>query len=281
MTAPRARMRTAHATIGDLRTTWDEDGPAVADDVLVLLHGFPHSRAFWAPQLGAAPGALAARLPGWRIVAPDLRGFGDTDARGPYSMDRYADDVAALLDHLGVARAAVAGLSMGGYVALALWRRHRARVRALVLADTRAGADAPAARERRRELVTVAREAGSAAVAESQLDGALGATSRRDRPEVVAGLRALMAAAPAEGIVGALEAMMDRPDSTSTLATIDVPTLVIVGAEDVLTRPAEARALRDGIPGARLVEIDGAGHVASWERPEPFGAAVAGFLGTP
>ena len=267
-------MHTAHATIDGLRTTWDEAGPADADDVLVLLHGFPHGRAFWAPQLASLP----ARLPGWRVVAPDLRGFGQSDARPPYTMDRYADDVAALLDHLGAARAAVAGLSMGGYVALALWRRHPARVRALVLADTRAGADAPAARERRDELVALARREGSAAVADSQLDGALGATSRRTRPEVVAGLRALMAAAPVEGIVGALHAMLDRPDSTPTLATVDVPTLVIVGTEDVLTRPAEARALRDGIPGARLHEIEAAGHVASWERPEEFDAAVAAFL---
>jgi pimeloyl-ACP methyl ester carboxylesterase len=252
---------------------YDEVGDGSAG-TLVLLHGFPHSRALWAEQLAALP-ALA---PGWRVIAPDLRGFGESDVVGPWHVDDWADDVVALLDRLGVERAVIGGLSMGGYVALALWRRHAQRVRALVLADTRAGDDAPAVRERRRELVALARAQGADAVAESQLPGALGATSRETRPEVVARLRALMAAAPVEGIVGALEAMMVRPDSTPWLAEITVPTLVIVGAEDVLTRPSEARAMCDAIAGARLVMIERAGHVSCVEQPEAFGAAVAGFL---
>jgi pimeloyl-ACP methyl ester carboxylesterase len=242
---------------------------------VLFVHGFPHARGLWAPQLAGLPGLA----PGWRLVAPDLRGFGDSDVRGPYTMDQYADDLAALLDHLGIARAVVVGLSMGGYVALALWRRHAPRVRALVLADTRAGADAPAARERRHATIALARERGAAAVAEAQIDGALGATTRETRPELVARLRALMAAAPVDGIVGALEAMMARPDSSPTLETITVPTLVVVGLEDVLTRPSEARSMAAAIGGARLAEIERAGHVSSFERPTAFNDVLARFLG--
>ncbi len=241
---------------------------------LLLVHGFPHSRAFWAPMVEA----LRQRA-GVRAIAPDLRGFGDTPARAPLTLDQHADDLVALLDHLGIARAVVCGLSMGGYVALALWRRHPGRVRALVLADTRATADDDAQRAKRVELAGVARAEGSAAVADQQLPGALGKTTRASDPARVAGLRALMAGASVEGIVGALDAMRERPDSTPTLAGITVPTLVVVGTEDVLTPPKDARALAAGIPGARLVESPAAGHVSAWERPEAFAAALAGFVG--
>ena len=266
-------MAARSASIRGSRLAFDDVGDGAAG-TLVLLHGFPHSRALWTGVLAALP-ALA---PGWRLVAPDLRGFGESDVRGPWGVEQWGDDVAALIDHLGVARAVVGGLSMGGYVALALWRRHAARVRALVLADTRAGADTPQARERRHELIALARDRGAGAVAESQLAGALGVTTREERPEGVERLRALMASQPVEGIVGALEAMLARPDSTPLLATIDVPTLVVVGEEDALTRPSEARALSDGIAGARLATIARAGHVSCWEEPGAFAESLAGLL---
>ena len=261
------------ASIRDVWVAYDDTGGA-SGDVVLFLHGFPHSRAFWAPQLAGLP-ALA---PGWRLIAPDLRGFGESDVVGPWHVDHWADDVVALLDHLDVERAVVVGLSMGGYVALAFWQFHAPRLRALVLADTRAGDDTPAVRERRHELIALARREGSEAVAESQLAGALGATSREERPEVVAGLRTLMAAAPVDGIVGALEAMMTREDSTPTLATIDVPTLVIVGGEDVLVSRDEAEILRDAIRGSRLEVIEQAGHVSNMERPAAFNHVLSEFL---
>jgi pimeloyl-ACP methyl ester carboxylesterase len=261
------------ASIRDVWVAYDEAGGA-SEDVVLFLHGFPHSRAFWAPQLAALP-ALA---PGWRLVAPDLRGFGESDVVGPWHVDHWAADVAALLDHLDVERAVVVGLSMGGYVALAFWQYHAPRLRALVLADTRAGDDTPAVRERRHELIALARREGSEAVAESQLAGALGATSREERPELVEGLRALMAAAPVDGVVGALEAMLIRPDRMDLLGNIDVPTLVIGGTEDAITRAGEVRALAEGIPGARLGMIERAGHVSSWERPDAFNRLLADFL---
>ena len=243
---------------------------------LLLVHGFPHDHTLWRPQLDAL-GDTA------RVVAPDLRGFGRSDgvgtpgsasvtagAPGGASMDRYADDLACVLDAVGERRAVVVGLSMGGYVAFALWRRHRARVRALVLADTRAGADTDDARAKRRELIGVARQQGAGAVAERMLDGMVGKSTRARRPEVVTAVRALLAAQPVASIVDALQAMHDRPDSTPDLATIDVPTLVVVGDEDVLTPVAEARRLHEAIAGSRLEVLAGAGHVSNLERPAAF-----------
>ena len=240
---------------------------------MLFLHGFPHNRGLWAPQTSALVGRA-------RCIAPDLRGFGDTDAVPPYSMDQYADDAAALLDALGVDCAVVAGLSMGGYVAFAFWRRHAARVRALVLADTRAGPDSDEARGRRRELIALAQSAGAAAVAETQIDGMVGKTTRAQRPEVRQAVHAMLSAAPVEGIVGALEAMLARPDSTPTLKTISVPTLVIVGDEDVLTPVKEARAMHEAVAGSRLEVLAGAGHLSNFERPAAFNHAMHDFLTT-
>jgi pimeloyl-ACP methyl ester carboxylesterase len=243
---------------------------------LLLIHGFPHRGALWDPvraELSVLEGGQS-----WSVLAPDLRGFGDAPAAASPSIDAYADDLLALLDARGVARAVVCGLSMGGYVALALWRRHPTRVRALVLADTRAGADDAAQRARRVELAARARAEGSEAVAEAQLSGAVGKTTRARHPERAESLRVLMASVPVGGIVAALDAMRERPDATPLLAGITVPTLVVVGDEDVLTPPREARALAAAVPGARLVEIPDAGHVSCWERPDAFAAALADFL---
>ena len=238
---------------------------------VVFIHGFPHHRGLWAPQLDA----LARRA---RCIAPDLAGFGESTPVARASMDAYADDVVALLDTLGIERAVFAGLSMGGYVAFALWRRHRARCHALVLADTRAGADDDAARGKRREMIALARAQGSAAVAATMLPGMVGKSTRERSPELVAQVDAMLRAAAPEAMVGALEAMMSRPDATPTLGGIDVPTLVVVGAEDVLTPPSAARAMADAIPDARLETIDGAGHVSNLERPAAFNYVLGEFL---
>src|SRR5687768_13666846 len=151
----------------------------------------------WAPQVGAL-------VRQGRCIAPDLRGFGASTPAPPYSIDQYADDVAALLDVLGAQPGVVVGLSMGGYVAFAFWRRHRSKVRALVLADTRAGADTDEGREKRRRLIEVAQSRGSGTVAEMQVASMVGKTTRQRRPDVVDTVRGMMAAAPVEGIVGAL-----------------------------------------------------------------------------
>ena len=256
------------ASVGQLQVGYDDVGSGIP---VLFVHGFPHNRTLWAPQTSALVDQA-------RCIAPDLRGFGETDVVPPYSMDQYADDLAGLLDALQIERAVVAGLSMGGYVAFALWRRHRARVWALVLADTRAGADSEEARARRRELIALARAQGSAAVADAQVTGMVGKTTRTRRPEVERAVHAMLAAAPVDGVVGALEAMLGRPDSTPTLRTIDVPTLVVVGDEDTLTPVKEARAMHEAIAGSRLQVLAGAGHVSNFERPAAFNHTLCEFL---
>jgi pimeloyl-ACP methyl ester carboxylesterase len=242
------------------------EGPAV-----LFLHGFPHDRTLW-------DGQLAAFAPRARCLAPDLRGFGASDAAGPFTMDCYADDAACVLDAAGVASAVVVGLSMGGYVAFALWRRHRHRVRALVLVSTRANADDDATRAKRDAVMDLARREGSAAVAAGQLPGALAAATRRERPDLVRAVTELQSRAPVAGIVGALEAMLARPDSTPDLPTISVPTVVIAGADDALIRTSVARGMQAAIPGSALVVLEGAGHLCNLERPAEFDATLEEFL---
>jgi pimeloyl-ACP methyl ester carboxylesterase len=237
----------------------------------VFVHGFPHNRTLWAAQTAALAGSA-------RCLAVDLRGFGRSSVAGPYTVDRYADDVACVLDAAGVAEAAVVGLSMGGYVALALWRRHRTRVRALALVSTRATADDDAAREKRRALIERARHEGSEAVADDQVTGAVSRATLERRPELVRQIVAMQSSAPAEGIVGALEAMMARPDSTGDLAGITVPTIVIAGRDDSLIRPSTARALHASIPSSRLELLDRAGHLCNLERAAAFNHVLGEFL---
>jgi len=238
---------------------------------VAFIHGFPHNRTLWAPQVSA----LVDRA---RCIALDLRGFGESSTHGPFSMDQFADDVAMLLRRLGIERAVVAGLSMGGYAAFSLWRRHRGLVRALVLADTKAGADSDEARTKRLALIDVARTRGSGAVADGQITGMIGKSTREKRPALIDDVHRMLASAPVDGIVGALEAMMARVDSTPTLATIDVPTLVVVGAEDVLTPVAESEVLHRSIRGSRLEVIEHAGHVSNLERPAAFNHVLSEFL---
>jgi pimeloyl-ACP methyl ester carboxylesterase len=256
------------ALAGGIEIAYDDVGTGVP---VVFLHGFPHHRGLWAPQLGA----LVDRA---RCLAPDLRGFGETTVAPPYSMDVYADDLAGLLDAVHLERAVIAGLSMGGYVALAFWRRHRGRVRGLVLADTRPGADSDEGRRKRRDLIALARERGSDAIADAQIAGMVGKSTREKNPDVQEAVHRMLAAAPVPGVIGALEAMRDRGDSTDLLPTIDVPTVVIVGDEDVLTPPGEARAMHAAIRGSRLEVIAGAGHVSNFERPAAFNHVLSEYL---
>lgn len=246
-----------------------EDEPA-----LVLLHAFPLRAAMWSAQLDALS-------PANRVIAPDLLGFGETDAPddpGAYSVDVWADQVAGLLDHLGLERAVVGGLSMGGYAAFAFARRHRSRLAGLVLADTRPGPDSPEVAERRRNQIGQVRRQGTAELVETLLGGLLSKTTLQDRPDVVASARALMDSSPA-GFIGALDAMIRRPDSVPDLAGIDVPTLVVVGEEDAPSPPEVAASMQAAVPGAVLAVLPGAGHLSNLEAPEAFNAVLADFLG--
>ena len=240
------------------------NGPA-----LLLVHGYPLDGRLWRHQAGA--------FPGWRTVIPDLRGFGRSEAPDlGYSMATYADDLAGLLDALAIEQVVLGGLSMGGYVAFEFLRRHRSRVRALVLADTRAQADGTEGRKGRDAAMAVAREGGASRIAEQMLPRLLAAHAPDSLREEV---RHMMAATPVRGIIGALAAMRDRPDSTELLSSLAaLPTLVVVGQEDVITPPREAEAIARQIPGARLAVIPEAGHLSPLERPGEFNRHLQLFL---
>jgi pimeloyl-ACP methyl ester carboxylesterase len=238
---------------------------------VLLVHGYPHHRKLWAPQVRALAGQN-------RVIALDLPGFGESDMPERFTIDAWADGLARFLDALSVERAIVAGLSMGGYITLAFWRLHRDRVLALVLADTRAGADTEEGKQKRRETIELARREGPTAVARAMLPGMVGKSTREREPSVVATMRAMLESASVDSIVGASEAMMNRPDATGLLATIDVPTLIVVGEEDVLTPPKESRAMHAAIPGSRLEIIPAAGHVSNVERPAAFNQVLSEFL---
>jgi len=233
----------------------------------VFLHAFPFDRRFGAD--------LARRLaPRAQVIRPDLRGFGESSLDGDYTLADLADDVCAVLDGLQIQRAVVGGVSMGGYVALAFAARHAQRLMGLVLADTKAGADSPEARQGREEAIATVGADGSAALLEKLLPRLL---SPGASPELVTEVRAL-GRQPVEGVQAALRAMRDRPDRTAELGAITCPTLIVVGTEDVVTPPGEAAVMATAIGKAVLIEIPEAGHLANLEAPEPFFQAVAGFL---
>lgn len=255
---------------GGLELAYDETGSGIP---LLFIHGWPHDRTLWAAQLSGLPTHA-------RCLAPDLRGFGESSMGPPWSIDQYADDLDAFLEMLGVPQAVVCGLSMGGYVALSMLRRHRSRLRGLILVSTRATADTPEGRAKRMRLVEFVSDHGVEALGGRQLKAMVGETTFTSRPDVLEALRTLMARAPREGVVGALHAMADRRDSTDLLAGIDIPTLVVSGNEDTFTPPDEMRALADGIPQCRFESIAGGGHVCAYERPAAFNHVVAEFLAT-
>jgi pimeloyl-ACP methyl ester carboxylesterase len=235
---------------------------------VVLLHAFPLVGEMFEPQWTA----LAGRA---RFIVPDLRGFGQSDTgSSPSEMGAMADDVLGLLDHLGIDAAVVGGVSMGGYVSLALLRNDPSRVRALVLADTQTSADDAPARERRETAARELLSKGPTALLPT-VEKLLGPDASVD---LRARVSAWITAGSAEGLAAAQRGMALRPDARDILARFGGPVLVMVGTEDVLTPPPKARAMAELVPGSELVEIPAAGHLASLEQPEAFNAALARLL---
>jgi YbgC/YbaW family acyl-CoA thioester hydrolase len=268
MLGPRSGAHAARIAVQDVELTVDVRGSGAA---VLFVHGFPFDRTMWRHQL--------AGLSRWKRVAPDLRGVGESSAPGDgYSIVRYADDLIGVLDALEIDRAVVCGLSMGGYIAFELMRRYAARVSALVLCDTRPEADTADGRRGREELIQLALERGAEAVGERLLPRLLAAATFTDQPEVVEQYREMTRRVSVPGMVGALRAMRERPDSTSSLGQIRVPTLVIVGSEDQVSPPAVAEAMVRAIPGAELALVPGAGHLAPLEQPLVTSRALEGFL---
>ena len=240
---------------------------------LVLLHAFPLDGRMWAPQVEALAGS-------YQVIVPDLRGFGAAreQAVEEAGMDLLADDVARLLDDRGLDRVILGGLSMGGYVALAFVRHHADRLGGLLLLDTKATADSEEARADRLRMVERLLAEGNGFLPEVMLPRLLGKTSLEERPELVKRVTALVAEQDAHAAAAAQRGMAARPDTTDVLASIDVPTLVVTGAEDALFAPEVGRELASAIPGARFLLVEEAGHLSSLERPEVVNEALLDFL---
>jgi len=255
--------------INDVELACRDEGWGVP---VVLLHAFPLDQRMWDEQVAA----FAARH---RVVTFDWRGFGrSTLGETASTMEVFADDVAGLLDALEIERAVICGLSMGGYAAFAFYRKYAERVAALILADTRPGPDTDEGKRGRYEMAELARCSGASALVEKMIPKLLGATTQQTKPHIVERVRAMIESNNAEGIARALHGMAERADSTELLAQINCPTLVIVGSEDGLTSPSEAEKMSQGISGARLVTIAGAGHLSNLEQPDEFNRAVSDFL---
>jgi 3-oxoadipate enol-lactonase len=239
-----------------------------AGSPVVLLHPFPFARGIWS----GLTDVLATRH---RVISLDARGFGESP-RGEerYGMDDLADDLAALLTELGVARPAVLGMSMGGYAALAFAVRHPERLGALILADTRAGADSAETRKARDGAIGRIKATGSG----PYLDGSLARLlSPAAPPQLVSFLRARAETREASLIAG-IEALRDRPDRTGDLGTIRVPTLAIRGSDDQVTPAVDMQQMAGAIAGATFVTIPGAGHLSHIEAPDAFERALSSFL---
>jgi 3-oxoadipate enol-lactonase len=239
---------------------------------LVLLHAFPLNARMWEPQLTLADG-------GWRIIAPHLPAMDGGPGETPVnSFDDAAGQVIDLLDSLHIDEAVIGGLSMGGYLAFALFRHAARYFSGMILADTRPQADTPEARDGRTRMLALLEEQGPQGLADEMIPKLLAPETLRSEPEIVERVRALILANPAGATAGAITALMTRADSTPLLTKIDCPTLILVGEHDTLTPPALSRDMQRAIAGAELVTIDDAGHLSSLERPEAFNAAVARFL---
>lgn len=268
-------MTRQYSHIGSRTIAYLDSAPGQGDlRALVLLHAFPIGANLWEPQIKSLP-------PGWRLITPDLRGFGgstELDSSSALSMADYAHDVIDLLDELAIKRAVIGGCSMGGYATLALYQSRPEMFDGLVLANTRAGADSPEARANRRNMLALVDREGPSGVAREMMPKLLGKTTHETKPDAEATVRRLIKQQSTAAVRAAIQRMMHRADSTALLAQVSVPTLVITGAEDEMIPVEESRRIAGAIRGARLVIVPGAGHLANLEQPEAFNAALNDFL---
>jgi len=243
------------------------EGPAV-----ILLHPFPANHEFWLPVAEI----LSTR---YRLILPDLRGHGDSGiGEGPATMEKHAGDLARVMDDAGVGRAPLIGASIGGYVLLEFWRKHRGRVSALGLCNTKAPADSAEARGARLQAAEEVMERGTEPFFESMIPRLLGKITRELRPDLIDGALRMMRKMSPEDVAQVQRGMAERPDSMDTLKTINVPALLVTGNEDMLTGRKEAELMRQHIPNSELRVIPRAGHYSPWEQPEAAGKLLRQFL---
>lgn len=242
------------------------DGPPV-----VLLHPFPAHHQFWLP--------ISPALSRYRLLLPDLRGHGDSDVgEGPATMEKYAADLARILDDAQIPRAPMVGVSIGGYVLFEFWRKHRNRITALVLCNTKASADSPEARTGRLLAANDVLERGTEPFFQSMIPRLLGQSTRDTRPDLVEGALRMMRKMSPQDIAQVQRGTAERPDSVDLLKTINVPTLIVTGEEDILTGRNEAELMHRHIPQSQLRVLPKAGHYSPWEQPEDFGRLLRSFL---
>jgi 3-oxoadipate enol-lactonase len=259
------------ANINGVEIGYDDHG---VGQPIVFLHAFPLNRSMWSAQSVAL---LAEQR--FRLVALDWRGFGESSIDGSIStMELFANDVAGLMDALGMQQAILCGLSMGGYAAFAFLRKYPQRVNGLILADTRPGADNDQGRANREKVARLAEEQGPDAIADLQVPNLISDDTRQHHPDVEVRIRQMINAATSSGIAAASRGMAQRADSYDLLATITCPTLVIVGEHDALTPLPVAQEYAAKIASAQLAVIPRAGHLSNLEQPEAFLEAVRNFL---
>jgi 3-oxoadipate enol-lactonase len=245
---------------------------AGAGPPVILLHPFPANHQFWLP--------VAAHLSSrYQLVMPDLRAHGRSAlGNGPATMQKHASDVARVMTDAGVDRAPLIGVSIGGYTLFEFWRRFRDRVSGLVLCNTKAQADTAKACASRLEAANDVLQRGTEPFFESMLPKLLGETTRHSRPDLVEGALRMMRQMSAEDVAGVQRGMAERPDSVSTLKTINAPVLIITGDEDNMTGVPEAELMKQNIAGSQMKVIGKAGHYSPWEQPEEAGKLLRQFL---
>ena len=239
---------------------------------IVLLHAFPLDHNVWNPQ------AKELSKDYW-VITPDFRGHGRSEATsGTYSMDLLAKDVKFLLEKLQVKNFVLGGLSLGGYVAFAYRRLFPDEIKALILVDTKADADTPQARLGRREMIDLVTTKSVASFSDRMLPRLFSKQNLDGNVAIVKDARRTIGAMNSLGIVGGLQGMAERPDSTPLLGQIRVPTLIIVGENDSTTTVDDAKKMASGIAGAKLVIVPNAGHISTLEQPEKVTSAIRIFL---
>ncbi|MGW7577646.1 alpha/beta fold hydrolase [Streptomyces sp. NPDC054765] len=254
----------------EITVGYEDEG---SGEPLVLIHGHPFNRSMWRPQTEHFSRA------GWRVIVPDLRGYGDTTVvPGKTPLATFARDITGLLDHLGIERCVLGGLSMGGQIVMECYRLFPERIRGLLFADTFATAETEDGRTARYDMAERLLREGMDGYAREVLAKMVSPHTLATQPAVAAHVLAMMTTTPPAGAAAALRGRAERPDYTALLSRIPVPALVVVGAEDAYTPVSDARDIHERLPDSRLTVIEQAGHLPNLERPDEFNAALGTFL---
>jgi pimeloyl-ACP methyl ester carboxylesterase len=258
-------------TVNDINIAYDDCGEG---PVLLLIHGFPLNRQMWQAQLLPLAGA------GYRVIAPDLRGFGSSDAPAEgYSMDGFADDLVAFLDALKIERAVVGGMSMGGYILQDLLERYPERISAACFIATKSSADDEEGRARRSAMAAQAERLGANPIIKNFAELLFAPETMHRQPALIAQVTSWMRSTPPRALAGGLLAMRDRKDYTPLLPGFRQPSLVVVGSEDRASSHTAIELFTAGLPNCTSQVISGAGHMVNMEQPGDFNAALLRFLG--